>query len=71
MTSHRKPAAFRLDDPHVVVAPPPEEGAKTRAQRGAIRVTPEPEAFDLPVPAAPAEPPAGWWRSAAGSPPRR
>lgn len=56
MTSHRKPAAFRLDDPHVVVAPILEDSAKARPTRGAVRVTPEPEAFDLPVPVAPAPP---------------
>jgi putative membrane protein len=41
----RKPMAFRLDDPHVVLA---DEG--TRATRGTVRVMPEPEQFDLPVP---------------------
>ena len=45
----RRPAAFRLDDPHVVVAPDEE----TRAVRGTVRVTPEPENFDLPAPVAP------------------
>jgi putative membrane protein len=48
----RRPAAFRLDDPHVVVATPDEDA---RAVRGVVRVTPEPESFDLPVPV---EPPA-------------
>jgi putative membrane protein len=52
MTPHRKPAAFRLDDPRVIVAEP-EDGAKVRAARGTVRVTPEPESFDLPVPVAP------------------
>ncbi len=42
----RRPAAFRLDDPHVIVA----EDDKTRAARGTVRVLPEPENFDLPVP---------------------
>jgi putative membrane protein len=42
----RKPAAFRLDDPHVVLA-----DEDTRATRGSVRVMPEPEHFDLPVPA--------------------
>ena len=47
MTS-RKPQAFRLDDPHVVLA-----DDDTRAMRGTVRVMPEPEHFDLPVPIAP------------------
>jgi putative membrane protein len=46
----RRPAAFRLDDPGVVVATPDEE---VRTIRGAVRVTPEPESFDLPVPVEP------------------
>ncbi len=45
----RRPAAFRLDDPHVVVAADEE----ARPARGAVRVMPEPENFDLPVPVAP------------------
>ncbi|MEJ0077576.1 MAG: TIGR01620 family protein [Alphaproteobacteria bacterium] len=40
----RKPAAFRLDDPHVVVA---ED--ETHAARGMVRVVPQPEEFDLPA----------------------
>ena len=48
MTS-RKPQAFRLDDPHVVLA---DDDA--RATRGTVRVVPEAESFDLPVPVAPA-----------------
>ena len=51
MTS-RKPQAFRLDDPHVVLA-----GDDTRAMRGTVRVMPEPENFDSPVPVAPPLPP--------------
>src|SRR6185503_9349897 len=51
MTS-RKPQAFRLDDPHVVLA-----DDDTRATRGTVRVMPEPENFDLPVPVAPPLPP--------------
>src|SRR4051794_41966890 len=43
----RKPQAFRLDDPHVILA-----DEDTRAVRGAIRVMPEAEHFDLPVPVA-------------------
>jgi Domain of unknown function (DUF697) len=41
----RKPAAFRLDDPHVIVA-----DDETRGARGTVRVVPQPENFDLPVP---------------------
>jgi putative membrane protein len=44
----RRPAAFRLDDPHVIVA-----DEETRPARGTVRVMPEPENFDLPVPVAP------------------
>ncbi len=44
----RKPAAFRLDDPHVVVA-----DEETHAARGSLRIVPQPENFDLPVPVAP------------------
>jgi putative membrane protein len=51
MTS-RKPQAFRLDDPHVVLA-----DDDTRAMRGTVRVMPEPDDFDLPVPLAPPLPP--------------
>ena len=51
MTS-RKPQAFRLDDPHVVLA-----DDDVRAARGTVRVVPEPEYFDLPVPVAPPLPP--------------
>ena len=43
----RRPAAFRLDDPHVIVAPD-----DARAAKGTVRVLPEPENFDLPVPVA-------------------
>jgi len=45
----RRPAAFRLDDPHVVVGPNEE----ARSAAGAVRVMPEPENFELPVPVAP------------------
>jgi len=41
----RKPATFRLDDPHVIVA---ED--ETRTARGAVRIVPQPEDYDLPVP---------------------
>jgi putative membrane protein len=37
-----------LDDPHVIVA-----DEDTRATKGTVRVLPEPEHFDLPVPVAP------------------
>ena len=53
----RRPAAFRLDDPHVTVAPPPDDGSEARVLRGAVRITPEPESFDLPVPLEAAVPP--------------
>jgi putative membrane protein len=48
----RKPQAFRLDDPHVILA-----DEDTRAVRGAIRVMPEAEHFDLPIPIATPLPP--------------
>jgi putative membrane protein len=74
MTAPRKPAAFRLDDPHVVIAPPPEDGAKPRALRGVVRVMPEPEGADItvpqqaPVPAAPRRFPWGtvFWSALGG-----
>src|SRR5205085_5021394 len=50
----RRPAAFRLDDPHVIVA---EDDA--RAAKGTVRVTPQPEDFGLPVPVAPPLPAKG------------
>jgi putative membrane protein len=44
---HRRPAAFRLDDPHVVVA---SDRDRTPAPRGGVRVTIEPEpAWPVPV----------------------
>ena len=46
----RKPAAFRLDDPSVVTAPP-------RERRDAVVVTPDPALDNLPVPVAPAPKP--------------
>jgi putative membrane protein len=49
----RRPAAFRLDDPRVVVATP---DADARPARGVVQVTPEPESFDLPVPVEPPAP---------------
>ena len=56
MTSrHRKPAAFRLDDPQVVLAPAQAEGraGAGAAASGSIVVTPAPEPA---LPAAPAPP---------------
>lgn len=54
---HRRPAAFRLDDPHVVVAEAADarESTKLATARG-VRVTPEPDTLDppVPVPGAPA-----------------
>jgi putative membrane protein len=42
---HRRPAAFRLDDPHVVVTDEPGQArlARGRARAGTVRVTVEPE----------------------------
>jgi putative membrane protein len=48
MSQNRKPAAFRLDDPHVIVAS--DEDLGTRPGRGTVLVTPEPDAPALPVP---------------------
>jgi putative membrane protein len=44
----RRPVAFRLDDPHVIVTPPEE--APRRPARGTVLITPETEPA-LPVPA--------------------
>jgi putative membrane protein len=59
---HRKPAAFRLDDPRVVVTDAGDDAA--HAVRGRVRITPEPEPASLPVPVEEALPPArkgfGW-----------
>jgi len=62
MTSPRKPATFKLDDPHVVVLSPESEA--TRPARGTVQVRPEPEPA-LPValpdqPLAPARPGLPW-----------
>jgi putative membrane protein len=51
MSNHRKPAAFRLDDPRVIVAPAEDQPA--RPGRGTVLVTPELDAAALPVPAEP------------------
>jgi putative membrane protein len=48
---HRKPAAFRLDDPHVIVAEGEDE--RPRAGRGTVTITPEPDPAALPVPLRP------------------
>jgi len=45
----RKPAAFRLDDPQVVVAKD-----EAHAARGMVRVIPQPEDFELPATVEPA-----------------
>ena len=55
MIEQRRPAAFRLDDPRVVVATPDEE-VRPRLNDG-VRITPEPQSFDLPVPVELAAPP--------------
>ena len=52
MTRHRKPAAFRLDDPDVVVAPATAE-TPPHIRGSAVLVTPAPEAA---LPAAPDRP---------------
>jgi putative membrane protein len=44
---NRRPAIFRLDDPGVVVVDADEAG---HGGRGTVRVTPEPEQVQLPVP---------------------
>jgi putative membrane protein len=49
---HRRPATFRLDDPHVVMT---DAEDATRPGRGTIQITPEAEPAQLPVPL---EPPA-------------
>jgi putative membrane protein len=46
--SHRKPATFKLDDPHVVVMDPDEDSA--RPPRGTVHITPESDPALLPVP---------------------
>jgi putative membrane protein len=45
---HRRPAAFRLDDPHVVVTSPDEPPARG-SSRATVLVTPEPDTAALPV----------------------
>jgi putative membrane protein len=45
---NRRPATFKLDDPHVSVIDP--EGEPGRSARGTIRITPEDDPALLPVP---------------------
>lgn len=45
---HRKPTAFKLDDPRVIVKDADDDAA--HAGRGRIHVTPEPDSALLPVP---------------------
>ena len=47
-SSPRRPATFKLDDPHVVVMEPDDEAG--RLARGSIRITPEADPSSLPVP---------------------
>ena len=51
-SASRKPGAFRLDDPNVVVAEPQSAAlaSAAEARRAAVVVTPMPEAASLPVP---------------------
>jgi putative membrane protein len=53
MSTQRRPAAFRLDDPHVVLTSPDEPGSRGRSGRGTVLITPEPEGAALPVPLEP------------------
>ena len=46
-TPHRRPATFKLDDANVVVMDPEETG---RLARGTVRITPESDPAQLPVP---------------------
>jgi putative membrane protein len=57
-TDPRKPRAFRLDDPNVVMADIPVAAA---ARRGHVVVTPEPEIFDEVPEIAPARPRRSRW----------
>jgi putative membrane protein len=47
-SSHRRPATFKLDDPHVVVMDPDDGPGKP--PRGTVRITPEADPSSLPVP---------------------
>lgn len=59
---HRKPAAFKLDDPRVILMDAEEEAA--RSPRGKVLITPEADPAQLPVPvdepAVPARKGFGW-----------
>jgi putative membrane protein len=46
-TTPRRPATFRLDDPHVVVMDADDEAG--RLARGTVRITPEADAMAMPV----------------------
>ena len=69
---HRKPAAFKLDDPRVILMDAEEDPA--RPARGKVHITPEADPALLPVPidepAAPARKGFGWggvfWTALAG-----
>jgi putative membrane protein len=53
---NRRPATFRLDDPHAIVMDP--EGDAGRPSRGTVHITPEADPAQLPVPVEePAAPP--------------
>jgi len=59
---HRKPAAFKLDDPRVILMDAEDDAA--RSPRGKVLITPEIDAAQLPVvidePAVPARKGLGW-----------
>lgn len=59
-TKHRRPAAFRLDDPGVIVAESEQE--KDYPTKASVRVIPEHEAASLPVPVEPPAPVKRSWR---------
>jgi putative membrane protein len=69
---HRRPATFKLDDPRVVVMDPDDEPG--RPSRGTVRITPEADPAQLPVPVETTLPPARrgfrwgmvFWSSLAG-----
>ena len=46
--THRRPATFKLDDPHVIVMDPDDEPG--RPSRGTVHITPESDPALLPVP---------------------
>jgi putative membrane protein len=45
---HRRPATFKLDDPHVIVMD--QDGDRGRPSRGTVHITPEADPALLPVP---------------------